>query len=155
MMSLSHDDDGAPDPRVDDPVLVEWAAEWVDLIAAGRTEDEVLEELHRRDPVRAEEFRKQMLSTLMALDGLPRADPGSGCWTRIPAWLGDYKIIRTIGRGGLGIVYLAEDARLNRKVAIKRTARAKLRGSTAASASCRKLRRRPGWNIRGSCRSTA
>ena len=33
--------------------------------------------------------------------------------------LGHYKILREIGRGGMGIVYLGHDARLDRKVAVK------------------------------------
>ena len=37
----------------------------------------------------------------------------------VPAMLGGYPIEREIGRGGMGVVYLARDPRLNRPVAIK------------------------------------
>src|SRR5512134_1343045 len=37
----------------------------------------------------------------------------------IPSTLGHYQILRSIGAGGMGEVYLAEDTRLGRKVALK------------------------------------
>ena len=37
----------------------------------------------------------------------------------IPQNLGPYKIEREIGRGGMGVVYIARDTQLNRVVAIK------------------------------------
>lgn len=39
--------------------------------------------------------------------------------TSQPTTIGPYEVIREIGRGGMGVVYLARDTRLDRDVAIK------------------------------------
>ena len=45
---------------------------------------------------------------------------GTDTMTLVPGTrLGPYEVIREIGRGGMGIVYLAEDHRLGRRVALK------------------------------------
>ena len=38
---------------------------------------------------------------------------------RLGSEIGHYRIQRVIGRGGMGVVYLAEQVRLNRRVALK------------------------------------
>ena len=59
------------------------------------------------------------------------------------AVLGPYTVIREIGRGGMGRVYLASDGRLGRTVALKaRRAAVDARGAPSRSASPRSARRR-------------
>ena len=50
-----------------------------------------------------------------------------------------YKILSEIGKGGMGEVYLAEDTKLNRKVAIKFLAEEFVNDAEANRTACRQL----------------
>ena len=122
-MSEQLEGDGEDDAVEDDSHLVEWAAELAVRIRSGESVD--WEALVREHPERAEAIRRMRPAFgLMARMGSsvhreaagrdPVCDPvaGLGC-------LGDYKLLREVGRGGMGVVYEAHQISLNRRVALK------------------------------------
>lgn len=57
----------------------------------------------------------QALAETMASDPRPASESGPS----LPFDLGDYRLLRVLGRGGMGVVYLAQQIHLERQVAVK------------------------------------
>jgi tetratricopeptide (TPR) repeat protein/tRNA A-37 threonylcarbamoyl transferase component Bud32 len=107
------------DANLIDELAEEFACRW----RAG--ERPSVEEYARRYPEHAEEIRDVLPAVVMMEQLKPRreddtpVDASAGDPDRPPERIGEYRIIRQIGRGGMGLVYEAEQEALGRRVAIK------------------------------------
>jgi hypothetical protein len=103
-------------------LVVELAEEFLDRYRKG--ERPALREYIARHPELAAEIN-EVFPAMAMLENIARADESSAApsarslATPPLQQLGDYRIIREIGRGGMGVVYEAEQVSLGRHVALK------------------------------------
>ncbi|HKB36307.1 MAG TPA: serine/threonine-protein kinase, partial [Gemmataceae bacterium] len=103
-----------------DALLADLIEEITDKLRAGVAVD--VDAYVARHPERAAQIRELLpaLQLLAAARSAP-ADGGSatGEPSLLPGVLGDFRILREVGRGGMGVVYEAEQVSLRRRVALK------------------------------------
>src|SRR5436305_931976 len=106
---------------VDDRDVIELLAD--DFMSRKRRgESPSVEEYVGRCPERADEIR-EVFPAIAAMEKWkpqPIGVPATRGFSFPPrGWLGDCRLIREIGRGGMGVVYEAEQESLGRRVAVK------------------------------------
>jgi serine/threonine protein kinase len=112
---------GADDPRLASPL-----EEYLAALEAGRPLDRAAF-LAKHPELRNKlvplldglEFVHQVAPQLRSQAGDPAQRDADEPSPRKPASLGDYRILREVGRGGMGVVYEAEQLSLPRRVALK------------------------------------
>jgi serine/threonine protein kinase/WD40 repeat protein len=102
-----------------DPILVDLVEEVKRRVEAGEIIDEAA--FLAEHPAQAERLRT-LMPAIRGLAGLARSGPSLPAgFADLPdgSDLGDYRVVRAIGRGGMGVVYEAVQRSLGRQVALK------------------------------------
>jgi serine/threonine protein kinase len=112
-----------PEPTSAENYLDEIAEEFAQKCRAG--EQPSIEEYAARNPVHADEIRAVLDAVSMMERLKPRHDDDGAVGfgrkgpDRLPEQVGEFRIVREVGRGGMGVVYEAQQETLGRRVALK------------------------------------
>jgi hypothetical protein len=120
-----------PTDPLDDPAFAALLEEF--LACARRGAGPSVEDYAARHPELAGPIR-ELFPTLLVLQGHRAAPAGPG--EALPEALGDYQVVREVGRGGMGVVFKARQTSLNRVVALKMI----LAGQLASPADVQRFR---------------
>ncbi|MEO1130874.1 MAG: serine/threonine-protein kinase, partial [Planctomycetota bacterium] len=86
----------------------------------GSAREDFLADVVRSDPIAGAQLRELIAANArMPTSFLAGSRPGEGATAPHPEWIGPYRLVREIGRGGMGVVYEAEQQHPRRRVAIK------------------------------------